>query len=1123
MRTSYIALSLLLASCAMSPPNTVPTGTNGAVGNNALPNNGARPIPVADQVQQTHSHSHTLPQDALDRLDSAKGLLQSNGGQDRLSIQVMIQRPVADFSTQQLELSRIKNLRAWVEGPGLSNRILNLNSFVSVADQNQQTELTISQVPRGKHRVVTVQGYQVADEGEPPEVVGATLKAVYDSPADSTNVTLLFTWRSTAYAEIIESLLKAAEEGLGESTPEAVQEILDNLDEEALNTFLDAVIFGTNPTTGPTYQTHPDRLDPDKIAQIIIEQSGEIPEQAPTDPVPETYLDNMADLELTVQTPQKVPFTNSEIQVQITDPASRPIVINAGGDTGQVPQIVPGQWDAVVKLDGLNGGVSTRATVTVDENGTVTLTEGTTANPIILPPVITAIDKTTAGAGDEIKLTGDGFDPDPTKNTVMFDGVEAEVVSATATELIVKLPDNVTGTPKITVTSEDKTSNFAEVTVVPKITAMSSIFGNPGEQVTLTVSGYDPSQVPTTVMFNGSAIEIDPEDTIVTGNTITVTVPDDATSGPITLNPTGLDPLQSPIYTIGDRAKILSINPTAIVPGSTLTLTGVNISQVNSITINSATVTTFSVTPGTAGNPDVITLTVPSGVSSTGGPVDLRVTTASNGVASTPVTILAPPTIDNFDAPNPASPGTLVLQGTNYLPVTEVSIGGVVLDPSAYTIDNDGQITITQLPNTQVLGTIKVTNPAGSAVASLTYSDVENFIGNGIASSYYVSRSLTHYETFGAVPEVVNHYSSFANLHGINVDSDGYIYVSAMDGKVYKFNESGSPVAGWPIGALGSGYVDGPIATAKFGSIEDLANDANGNIYLADTGNNAIRKISKNNEGSLIVQTLARLPGPEGIEISRDGVLYVTGNNPANNTSTTVPSFVYKITNLEVPDQTGILDAFPKGGIANLATTPPTSNVELVVGGTPPGSLPRPSKAMGAVSYGNTYFKHIEGLGIDGNGYVYVADSGHGLIRRIDDVNKTVSVFADMHSCYGGGTCSPTTTVPVVADMHEIRVDREGNVFVPSGYLNSASIVSPASGIYMINPQGKISLIAGADSTRIGSFFFGFTNGDPLNAAKFTNPLAVDFGPDGSLYIVDNGWGIRRIPRYHPASNLQMP
>ncbi len=1119
MRTSYLALSLFLASCAMAPPNTVPQNTTGVSGN-VPPNSGARPIPVADQGQ--HTHSHTLPQDGLDRLDSAKGVLQRNGSQDRLSIQVVIQRPVADFSTQQLELSRIKNLRAWVEGPGLSTRILNVNSFVSVADQSQQTELVINEVPRGKHRVVTVQGYQVAEEGDPPEVVGATLKAVYDSPAESTNVTLTFTWRSTVYAEIIKSLLDAAEEGQGDASPEAIQEILDNLDEEALNDFLDAVIFGQNPPTGPTYQVHPDRLDPDKIAQIIIEQSGEIPIHETTAAVPDTYLENMADLELTVQTPQKVPFTNSEIQVQITDPASRPIVIETGNDTGQVPQIVPGQWDAVVKLDGLNGGVSTRATVTVDENGTVTLTEGTTSNPIILPPVITAIDKTTAGGGDEIKLTGDGFDPDKTKNTVMFDGVEAEIVSATATELIVKVPDGVTGTPKITVTSEDKTSNFAEVTVVPKITALSSLFGNPGEQVTITVSGYDPSQVPTTVQFNGSSVTIDPEDTIVTSNTITVTVPVDATTGPITLNPTGLDPLESPVYTIGDRAKILTVSPTAITPGATVTVTGVNISEITSITINSTTVTEFSVVPGTPGNPDVVTLTVPPGVTSG----DLRITTVSNGVASAPVAVLAPPTIDSFDPPTSAS-NTLVLQGTNYLPVTEVSIGGTVLDPSAYTIDNNGQITITQLPDVQVLGSIKVTNPAGSAVASLTYSDVENFIGNATSANYYLSRSLEFYETvggYGAVPDVVNPYLGFSSLHGINVDGEGHIYVSTMDGKVFKFNEDGSPVAGWPIGTLGSGYVDGPIATARFRSIEDLANDVNGNMYLADTGNNAIRKISKNAQNELIVQTLARLPGPEGIEISRDGVLYVTGNNPANNTSSSVPSFVYKITNLEVPDQTGIINVFPQGGMANLATTPPTSNVELVVGGTPPGSLPRPSKAMGAVSYGNAYFKHIEGLGIDGNGYIYVADSGHGLIRRIDDVNKTVSVFADMHSCYASSSgCSPSTTLPVVADMHEIRVDREGNVFVPSGYVNATSVVSPASGIYLINPQGEISLVAGADRTRTGIYYFGLKNGDPLNAAKFSSPLAVDFGPDGSLYVVDNAWGIRRIPRFHPASNLQMP
>jgi streptogramin lyase len=1117
MKTSHLALSLLFVSCTVATPNTAPPVSN------TSPAQPPKPLlPAANPAFQGSAQSSAplSPLQAVDRLQQASGQILRSGNQDKLSIRVMIQRPVADFSTQQLELSRIQNLRAWVEGPGLSERILNLNDYVAVTDQNQQTELVISEVPRGKHRVVTVQGYDISDQGTPPEVAGATLKAVYSSPENSTDVNLLFTWRSTAYAEIIESLLQAIEDAPTENTGqgdsrEELQAVLDNLDETALNTFLDAVVFGTNPTDGTTYNVHPDRIDPDKIAEIIVAQAGEIPTHTPGEAVPSTYLDNMADLDLKVRTPQNVPFSNSQIQVQITDPASQPVTLTVGSDTADVPQVVPGTWDAIVKLDGLNGGVSARVTLTVDSEGNAILTEGTNANPIVLPPVITAIDKTSAGAGDQITLTGDGFDPDKTKNTVKFGDVEAVVISATATQLVVEVPAGASGTPQITVTSENKTSNYAELEITPKITNISAIVGNPGDQVTLTVTGYNPSNVPTTVRFNGSTVDVVPSST--TANTLTVTVPADATTGVITLTPTGLDPLTSPTYTIGDQPNIISVNPSAVLRNNQITVTGVNLGTINSISLNGATVTTYSVIPGTNGQPDVVTLTVPSTASSVG---SIEITTP-NGVATAPVTVIIAPTITNLVPPDPGLPAAnLVLTGSNYLPVTQVSIGGTILPTTAYTIDSNNQITITELPDNPVLGPVKVTNPAGSATASLTYKNVQNFIGGNSGANYWDP----------AAPNIVHNYAGFyytgsyfgttyhfnESPHGVNVDSAGNIYAvtlgytpdplfntTSRGGKVHKFTSGGTPVANWPVGSA-PGYIDGPAATARFSTIEDVANDSAGNIYVADTDNDAIRVI-KTVGGVLTVSTVARLPGPEGIEISRDGKLYVTGNNPPNpsGTSPLQGSYIFSI----AADKLGIeLDQTQKNAYSR-------SNINTVVNAVLVAGGPKAAtRASATVSLSDARFNHLEGLGIDEQGRVYVAEVDNYLVRRIDEVNNQVSVFADLDPCAGvAPPCQYTLEKPRVY-MHEIRVDRKGNVFIPS------PSAEPATGVYVINPQGNISFIAGS-----GAGTVGLTDGSPLKASTFSSPRAIDFGPDGSLYVADTAWGIRKIERYHPVSNLQMP
>ena len=51
----------------------------------------------------------------------------------------------------------------------------------------------------------------------------------------------------------------------------------------------------------------------------------------------------------------------------------------------------------------------------------------------------------------------------------------------------------------------------------------------------------------------------------------------------------------------------------------------------------------------------------------------------------------------------------------------------------------------------------------------------------------------------------------------------------------------------------------------------------------------------------------------------------------------------------------------------------------------------------------------------------------------------------------------------------------------------------------------------------------GLMDGDPLKEATFSSARGIDFGPDGSLYIADTSWGVRKIERFHPAYNLQMP
>jgi len=109
--------------------------------------------------------------------------------------------------------------------------------------------------------------------------------------------------------------------------------------------------------------------------------------------------------------------------------------------------------------------------------------------------------------------------------------------------------------------------------------------------------------------------------------------------------------------------------------------------------------------------------------------------------------------------------------------------------------------------------------------------------------------------------------ASFAYPNGIAIDSAGNLYVAdSPNHTIRKVTLSGvvTTIAGTP-GV--SGTDDGPVATALFNGPTGVAVDANGNIYVADRDNQAIRKIST----AGMVSTIGGTPGTLGCDIGIGG------------------------------------------------------------------------------------------------------------------------------------------------------------------------------------------------------------------------------------------------------------
>jgi gliding motility-associated-like protein len=206
--------------------------------------------------------------------------------------------------------------------------------------------------------------------------------------------------------------------------------------------------------------------------------------------------------------------------------------------------------------------------------------------------------------------------------------------------------------------------------------------------------------------------------------------------------------------------------------------------------------------------------------------------------------------------------------------------------------------------------------------------------------------------------------ATFDNPFGVTVDQNGNIFVADADNNQIRKIAPGGIVSVYAGNILGrAGAEDGIAGTERFTLPESIVFDELGNMYLADTENHSIRKITPNIEvttfsGYLGVKgnaegqgSVARFEKPVGIARDpRNGDFYVADyiNNKVRRIS-------------------------PGGRMETYAGTGELSNI----------NGPRLSAT----------FDHPTGLTIDNKGNVYVSDDSN-LIRRISAVTGLVSTIA---------------------------------------------------------------------------------------------------------------------------------
>jgi sugar lactone lactonase YvrE len=305
--------------------------------------------------------------------------------------------------------------------------------------------------------------------------------------------------------------------------------------------------------------------------------------------------------------------------------------------------------------------------------------------------------------------------------------------------------------------------------------------------------------------------------------------------------------------------------------------------------------------------------------------------------------------------------------------------------------------------------------------------------------------------------------SSAINLPlGEATDAAGNLFFSdSGNNRIRKVDSEGNitTVAGTgTAGFLGDG---GPAASAEIDNPAAIAIDGAGNIFFADSGNNAIREINGltgiistvagtldqgGYSGDGLAAIAALLSSPKGLAFDADNNLYIadTGNN-----------VIRKVNALN----------------ANISTTA-GSNVAGFAGD---GTLATSGR-----------FNAPWGIAVSGDSSLYIADLYNNRIRKIDSAGMFSTAVGNGTASYtgdGGAATAATLNSPT-----SVAIDAAGNLYVADSENNCAR---------KVNISGKIATLAGN-----GTVVFG---GDGFDAdlAGLYKPYSLYLDGAGNLFIAD--------------------
>ena len=287
---------------------------------------------------------------------------------------------------------------------------------------------------------------------------------------------------------------------------------------------------------------------------------------------------------------------------------------------------------------------------------------------------------------------------------------------------------------------------------------------------------------------------------------------------------------------------------------------------------------------------------------------------------------------------------------------------------------------------------------------------------------------------------------------GVALGPDGALYIADAARHVI-FKRTAAGVVSVFAGTLDlPGYLNATGVAARFDSPSALVFDASGNLYVSDTGNNRIRRITSGGVVTLLAGggNINNPPDgtgagawfnyPAGLALSPDGALFVADSGN------------FTLRRISLP-----------GGVV---TTFDTSN----------GAFDQPT-----------------GIAITPDGTLFVSDAGAQNIWRISSVGIATRIAG---SGFGfSGSSDGTDSNALFYSPRALALGPDGNVYIADTFNHT---------LRRVTPGGVVTTLAGLAE------FSGSTDGfGPV--ARLSGPSGLAFAADGTLYIADTENGLVRV------------